>query len=165
MHLFSSSTSLPYFYHPAASARAPFVVMQPQSGRPLAHQHLYNRHCSSFFSFFLFLHFNRSSSGHDPTTSFWFTLFLLLIVIGFVSSSSRSGPDHQRQLEVNLPHAQRLIQSRKTLPLPTPSLLEYDPELSPDQVQLLGGIIKIGFNASDYLLNVLEPRLYHEGRH
>lgn len=40
---------------------------------------------------------------------------------------------------------------------------EYDPELSPDQLKLLGGIVSAGFNASDYLFDVLEPRLYKEG--
>lgn len=64
------------------------------------------------------------------------------------------------------PAVQRLTQSRKPSFITGPSLfspLDSDPELSSDQVQLLDGIIGAGFNASDYLLNVLEPRLYQEG--
>lgn len=36
-------------------------------------------------------------------------------------------------------------------------------DLSPEQVQLIEQIFLAGLNASDYLLNVLEPRLYKEG--
>lgn len=36
-------------------------------------------------------------------------------------------------------------------------------ELSPEQIQLIEQIFLAGLNASDYLLNVVEPRLYKEG--
>jgi hypothetical protein len=41
---------------------------------------------------------------------------------------------------------------------------ERDPnDLSPDQILLIERIFGAGLNASDYLLNDLEPRLYKEG--
>lgn len=36
-------------------------------------------------------------------------------------------------------------------------------ELSAEQNELIHHIFSAGLNASDYLLNVLEPRLYREG--
>ena len=42
---------------------------------------------------------------------------------------------------------------------------ERDPnDLSPEQIQLIEHIFGAGLNASDYLLNHLEPRLYKEGQ-
>lgn len=41
---------------------------------------------------------------------------------------------------------------------------ERDPDgLSPEQIQLIEHIFGAGLNASDYLINDLEPRLYKEG--
>jgi hypothetical protein len=85
--------------------------------------------------------------------------------------------DASNHQELDPPPAQRLaaatlLQQQQQQPPLTAMLTlirehqksERDPnDLSPEQIQLIEHIFGAGLNASDYLINDLEPRLYKEG--
>lgn len=115
----------------------------------------------------------------SPSTRFTLLSTWLRLVVGLAGLYLHFGcwtlADASNHQELDPPLAQRLFTSSSTKSLPTPLaiMLNLIPdmhrpsdgqiELSPEQNQLIEHIFLAGLNASDYLLNVLEPRLYREG--
>lgn len=116
----------------------------------------------------------------SPSTRFTLLSTWLRLVVGLAGLYLHFGcwtlADASNHQELDPPLAQRLFtssSSTKSLPTPLAIMLNLIPdmhrpsdgqiELSPEQNQLIEHIFLAGLNASDYLLNVLEPRLYREG--
>lgn len=112
-----------------------------------------------------------SHSIRSPPLSTW-----LRLVVGLVGLWPLFGcwtlADVSNHHELDPPLAQRLAASSPKQHLPFAIMVnvirDQEPqndhhELSPEQIQLIEQIFVAGLNESDYLLNVLEPRLYKEG--
>jgi|LakMenEpi03Aug12_release.lakeMendotaPanAssembly.Ray.scaffolds.fasta_scaffold497535_1 hypothetical protein len=119
------------------------------------------------------LYYSRTASYFIPCLpmSTWLCLVVGLAGLWPFLFGCWALADASNHQELDPPPAQRLAQQQQQPSLNTMLNLirdhqksERDPnDLSPEQIQLIEHIFGAGLNASDYLLNDLEPRLYKEG--